>query len=177
MFDLTSRWSVVCVLLLTALAGLSDARSGMIPNHLTLPVLVLGPLVHAVLGGADAIMAAVGSALLCGAAPLVLFARGAIGGGDVKLFAAVGAIGGAHVGLELQFGSYVIGLMYALLLLARRGELQATCVRAGALLVAPLSRGRVHAPQLGAMTCVRLGVPAFLAGVLLLLPRVLGVGP
>jgi Flp pilus assembly protein protease CpaA len=97
----------------------------------------------------------------------------AAGGGDVKLFAALGAITGAQVGLELQFAGYALALAYTLVALLWHGELQATCTRALALLVAPITRGRVPRPPLGAMVSVRLGVPVLVAVVLLIAQRAL----
>jgi Flp pilus assembly protein protease CpaA len=44
----------------------------------------------------------------CGAVPLLLFRLKAIGGGDVKLLATVGAQLGPLLGLELSFAAFVV---------------------------------------------------------------------
>jgi prepilin peptidase CpaA len=118
---------------LSLLAAVTDARSGTIPNTLTLPALALGPI----LGALDAGLLGIGQALLGAVlsmlAPYVLFrtSRGtAIGGGDVKLLAALGALLGARRGLEVQLAALLLLLGYGLLVLTWRGQLCATFARA-----------------------------------------------
>lgn len=113
---------------LTLTAAWSDARTGRIPNLLTLPVLPLGLLLGALDSGLLGLGSALLGACLCLAVPYVLFraSRGtAIGGGDVKLFAAVGALLGPIAGLEVQLASLLVLTVCALLALAWRGELLA----------------------------------------------------
>lgn len=60
-----------------------DWRARRIPNWLTLTALAIAIAI----GGLDAIA----GAILCASIPLVLWSRGVLGGGDVKLLAALGA--------------------------------------------------------------------------------------
>src|SRR5207244_10997265 len=70
-------------------AALFDVRSGIIPRQLSLFGLISGLLIHAFAGGflSAAIAAVIGFAV-----GLTFFQLGAIGGGDVKLITALGAL-------------------------------------------------------------------------------------
>jgi prepilin peptidase CpaA len=77
-----------------------DWRLGEIPNWLTVPVILGAPVVHVIRFAAtnETMDAAfyegaysIGGAALCAVVPLLLFRQSAIGGGDVKLFIAIGA--------------------------------------------------------------------------------------
>jgi len=166
----TSCW----LLALTALAALTDSRTGLIPNWLTLPSLALAPLAQLIAVGPGACGGALLAACACALVPSLLFGLDAIGGGDVKLFAALGALGGTAVGLEIQLLGYALASVWALCGLAYRGALWATLLRALALLVRPLRRTQ---PALAAMHGVRLGVPVLAAAALALVPRIAELWP
>ena len=96
--------------------------------------------------------------------PLLLFGLGAIGGGDVKLFAAIGAVAGMSVGIEIQLASYGMATLYALCVLAHRGHLLATLGRSLALLLAPLTpKAKRAVPPPESMMSLRLGPAIFAA--------------
>jgi prepilin peptidase CpaA len=161
-------WPLVWLLALTLCAAITDARGGLIPNWLTLPSLCAAPLVHGLMAGPGALGMSIGGALLCGLVPLLLFGLRAIGGGDVKLFSAIGAVAGIDLGLRTQLLSYGLCTLYALCLLAWRGALLATLGRSLALLATPfLPRARRAPPPVEAMTSVRLGGAIFAASVAL----------
>jgi prepilin peptidase CpaA len=111
-----------------ALAAFTDHRTGLIPNRLTLGTLALAFVLHgtnaALAGSASDVACALastgGSALLAGIAPAILFTRGGLGGGDVKLLAAIGALLGPLGGLHAELASFAIGGAYALVRLAVR---------------------------------------------------------
>ena len=170
-FSIYDGW----LLALTCAAAVIDARSGLIPNWLTLPTLALAPLAHALQAGPGALGGALLSALLCAAVPLLLFARRAMGGGDVKLFAAAGALVGLHAGLTLQLLSYALATLLAMGWLVQSGELLPMLGRALRLLAGMFSaRARRAAPAAAALTSVRLGVSVFIADAVLLIARGLG---
>lgn len=144
-------------------AAFTDARTGRIPNWLTLPLLGVGPLVAAFHGGLSALLFSVLGALVCGLVPLLLFARNAMGGGDVKLFAALGGLLGWDLGLEVQFFSFCAVAFVLLARMAWDGRLFATLknvVIAGGHLFLPARFHRPLEPQL--MTQVRMGVSILL---------------
>ena len=92
----------IAALATSTVAGVIDLRSGRIPNWVTLPVAGAGLLAHLGLRGAWGLTESVAGLLLCGGVPLLMFrvSRGrAIGGGDVKLFGALGALLGPRMGL------------------------------------------------------------------------------
>jgi prepilin peptidase CpaA len=156
--DPATLFTSLVLLLLGGVAAITDARSGTIPNCLTLPPLLLAPLAQGIALGPGALGASIAGMLICGAVPLVLFLRGGMGGGDVKLLAAIGAVAGMRVGLEVQLVSLLLSGLFALCLLTHRGELWATLLRA----LRPRAAAR-ESSSVGPGLEVRLGVPVLLA--------------
>jgi prepilin peptidase CpaA len=172
-------------LLFIALLGVSgigaviDARTGRIPNWLTLPAALLGVtghLLHAGAGGAVKSLLGLGAGAFV---PWVLYrtTRGrGIGGGDVKLFAALGALGGPALGLEIQLSAFVLLVVFALVRLAFRGRLLVVLLTALRMLVqrllpSPLlPKGWRGTSEAQPLTEMRMG-PAIAAGVVAVLLR------
>lgn len=145
----------------TLAAAWLDAKTGRIPNLLTLPVLPLGLLLGALDGGLWGLGSAVFGALSCLAVPYALFrASGgrAIGGGDVKLFAALGALLGPLSGLEVQLASLLCLAACALVVLGWRGELF-SCLKQSVRLATSwlLPRAQRRPVPLEQMLTMRLG--------------------
>jgi prepilin peptidase CpaA len=135
LFDHLPLLSHAWLLALTGIAAITDTRSGLIPNWITLPTLAAAPLAQLAVGGVTSALNAIAALIACALVPLVMFALRAMGGGDVKLFAALGALCGASLGLELQLLSYGLGAVVGLAAASRRGRLvgaHATPVRLGA---------------------------------------------
>jgi prepilin peptidase CpaA len=156
-----------------AVGALFDARTGRIPNWLTLPLLSVAPVSHALSafyrqGGSRAVLVAFGISLLgaVGSAflPLLLLHAGGLGMGDVKLFAAIGAACGTLVGLYAQTYAYVVAMLYAVVLLAYRGKLSTTIANMKTMFAlpskAPARRAESRHPT---FTEMHFG-PAILAG-------------
>lgn len=75
-----------------ALAGaVNDIRTGRIPNKLTYSALLAALILRTAVLGIFGLRSAVVGLLISGGLFLLLFAIGAMGGGDMKLMAAVGA--------------------------------------------------------------------------------------
>jgi prepilin peptidase CpaA len=87
---MTDIFAVVLVLI----AGASDIRSRRIPNWLTFSGVCAGLALHAATGGLAGLKLSVGGMVLGFGAYLALYCLRAMGAGDVKLMAAVGAIVG-----------------------------------------------------------------------------------
>jgi prepilin peptidase CpaA len=122
---------LVACLAVTLVAAIFDARTGHIPNWITVPPLVLAPLVWLWYGGvwrADrgSLGGSLGSMLLIAAVPLLLWRMKAIGSGDVKLFAAIGALVLADLGIQALFYSICAGSLFAMARLAWEGKLLRT---------------------------------------------------
>jgi len=145
-------------------AAYTDARTGRIPNWLTVPLLFAGPLLSLASTGMPGFLLSLLGLLLCGLAPLLLFARNAMGGGDVKLFAALGGLLGTHLGIEVQFFSFCVVAFVLLAHMAWDGRLFLTLKNvalAGGHIFLPKRYQRPLAPAV--MTQVRMGVSICIA--------------
>jgi len=97
-----------------AIAAVIDARERRIPNWLTFGLL-LGGLGRALAsGGAEGLGHASLGMLVGGAVPLVLYAISALGGGDVKLLAAIGAWVGSGPAIEIFMVESLLGMVIVL---------------------------------------------------------------
>ncbi|GAB5547362.1 MAG: A24 family peptidase [Sandaracinaceae bacterium] len=146
------------ILAMAAVAAFTDVRSGLIPNWLTLPAIVLAPIVHGFLDGMGGLLGSLIGLLACALVPLLIFYRGGMAGGDVKLFAALGAVGGYALGLEAQFLSLVVASIYAVGQLTWNGRLATSLgnsVFIGLNPVLPRKWRRTPPPEL--MHRIRLG--------------------
>lgn len=110
---------VAIAISLLFLAAWGDLRKRRIPNALCLAVGVLG-LVRIVLAGdAGAAVCTIAAAAVVFAASLMLFWRGAVGGGDVKLLAAMALLIGHREVVGFLFLMSVCGGALALGIIMR----------------------------------------------------------
>jgi prepilin peptidase CpaA len=160
---------------MTAVAAWTDFRTGKIPNLVTVVPLAAAPFAHALYaalhGGARAAAIAfaysVVGAIVCGLVPLLLYRLEAIGGGDVKLFLALGALCMPMLGLEAELYGFVAAALVAPARLAFEGKLFATLGNAGRLAVNPLlPRSKRVEVDPAKMTWFKMG-PAIFAGTVL----------
>ncbi|MEM9192879.1 MAG: prepilin peptidase [Myxococcota bacterium] len=207
------------------IAGVSDFRTGKIPNWLTLPPLLIGPLVWGLLLGKAGFIDSVLGIFVCGLVPLVMWfvkvgqpapqagakqslenaeleagdedddenedldgnmdedlsddeaddeyeeeedgedrAAVAMHGGDVKLFAALGALAGWNVGLRAELLAFILAAVFAMAALAWRGRLFATLLNVVFLAVNPFLPKRRRRPMSSEnMSTIRMGVAAAMA--------------
>ena len=107
----------VCALLLLVVCAGWDVRYRKIPNWATLPGIVLGLGLNIGFRGWTGLKAS-GLGLLIGfVVLLVLFVIGWMGGGDVKLMAAVGALMGYPFVVSALFYSLLVGIVIGVALL------------------------------------------------------------
>jgi prepilin peptidase CpaA len=154
---------MICV---AAVAAFTDWRTGHIPNWLTLPVVAVAPIGYLLAFGTNGLILSLLGIFGCGLVPYLLFRSNAIGGGDVKLFAALGAVGGLQLGVEAQLFGLIAAAAFGLVLIAWRGALRRTLVTAFRLATNPIAPKRLRAevtPDM--MTSMRLGVPIFVGTV------------
>ncbi len=147
-------------------AALCDWRRGEIPNWLTLPPIVVGPLAYGLTFGVESALHSLAAAFVSALVPYFLFRRGAMGGGDVKLFGALGAIAGFDmlVGIEIQLGALVVAMLFACGALAWKGALLRTLGNALALALNPLLPTRWRQEPCDALSApIRMGGPIFVA--------------
>lgn len=112
----TSVW--VCVIVV-AVAVTSDIVTRRMPNLVTLGGLVVGLCIHGaagfVAGGFGGGLRGVGASLLgalaCGIIPFMAWKKGEMGAGDVKLFAAIGALVGLGIGFDVEARAFAFSLL------------------------------------------------------------------
>ena len=93
-------------------AVLSDLKTGLIPNLLTIPLWLIGLAVSLYLGGWAGLGAALGAGLLTAA---TTFQFSSPGGGDIKLALAVGAWTGLSGWLFYFLGASITRILLSLL--------------------------------------------------------------
>jgi prepilin peptidase CpaA len=112
-----------------------DVRYRRIPNPFVLATLISGITLNFVLGGVAGALSSIGGCLLAFILMFILHIFGAMGAGDVKLFAAVGSVIGAH----LVFPTFVVvvltGGLLALVTTLRSGIFITTMHRVLQILV------------------------------------------
>ncbi|MFZ5896395.1 MAG: prepilin peptidase [Myxococcota bacterium] len=139
---------LVLAVIVTLAAAIWDQQTGLIPNTITYPLLALGAVTHLAITLARfpnassliIILEIIAGATLCALVPFLLWRKSAMGGGDVKLLAGLGALLGPSVGLELELYAFLCGVVMAPIVLAYRGQLGATAKRSFALLIRPFSK-------------------------------------
>jgi prepilin peptidase CpaA len=129
-----------CVYTATALAcagvaAVFDLKTRRIPNLLTGPSILIGLLLHLVLGGWAQLGLAAAAALIAGGIFVVFYLAGGMGAGDVKLMTAVACMAGFQSMPELLIATVVIGAIFALVMALVRGRLKETFQNIGALFV------------------------------------------
>ena len=135
---------LVLAIVFSAIAAYTDLRRGEIPNWLTASafgagvVASAGVAVHAGLGSRGALFAvlfALVGGLACAVLPFILWLKGVMGGGDVKLFVALGALCHPSLGLDIELSSFLAGTLLVFVQLAYRGILFSMMKRVGIVLV------------------------------------------
>ncbi len=126
-------WVVWLVtLLLATTSGIAlyfDLRWRIIPNWLTYGALFVGLLLNGVLAGGGGFISAL---LGAGAASIIfvpLFFMGGFGGGDVKLMAALGAIGGLKLACNILLITALLGGLMGLIQVIFKGAVRHTMQR------------------------------------------------
>lgn len=150
-----TRWEAV-VIAFVVTAAVSDLRWRRIPKWLAIAGLAGGLAYHAVQGG---ILGSMAAAFVGFAAGLALFQLGAIGGGDVKLVTALGAmLGFAHWVFAMEMAIFTAAAI-ALLQAAVRGRLRQTLANVAALGRWLLSSGGRKHPSIDVANAAMLRAP------------------
>lgn len=105
------------------MAAWSDHRTGTIPNRLTVAGMVAGLVLGTIGGGLFGLGLSLAGGFAAALVPLILFKTGAMGGGDVKLFFALGALLGPGPALECEMGAFLIGAVQGAVMWGRAGLL------------------------------------------------------
>jgi prepilin peptidase CpaA len=135
MFSLPPRGVEMTLLALLVAAAIYDVRYRRIPNWLTVSGVVVGFLVNGLIGVPEGglLFALEGLAVGFGVY-LVLYVLRAMGAGDVKLMAAVGAMAGYQRWFGIFFVTALVGGVMALVMVIVRRRLGKTLWNVGFIL-------------------------------------------
>ncbi|HYO63030.1 MAG TPA: A24 family peptidase [Pyrinomonadaceae bacterium] len=129
---MTQTLAIVNFALLVPLAALItyyDVRYRRIPNAFVLAALVGGVSAHAALGGLGGLGTSLGGLAVGFGIMFVLHVFGAMGAGDVKLFAAVGSMVGSGFVLQTFAVVACVGGLLAVYTMLRAGSARETMFR------------------------------------------------
>jgi prepilin peptidase CpaA len=164
---------LIAAAVIAAVAAWTDARTGHIPNWLTFGTLGVALVGHTALAwyvqhswraGLEELGYSVAGAFVCALVPVFMYWLGGIGAGDIKLFAAIGALCHPMIGIEMEMYAFIAASILALGKMAYQGLLWKTLGRSLALVTNPLRKAenrRDLPPEM--MTWFRLG-PAIFVG-------------
>jgi prepilin peptidase CpaA len=124
--------TIVTIALLLPLAVIityHDVRYRRIPNAYVLATLIGGVALNGILGGFSGLLSSLGGCAVAFALMFMLHVFGAMGPGDVKLFAAIGAVTGVQLVLPTFVVVVLTGGVLALITIIRAGVLLNTMHR------------------------------------------------
>ena len=133
-----SPTAIIVELFLIPLAVLiiyHDVRYRRIPNPFVLATLITGLVFNCAVGGWRGGLNSIGGCVLAFILMFMLHVFGAMGAGDVKLFAAIGSILGAHLVLPTFVVVVLTGGLISLVVVLRSGAFSTTCHRVLQILV------------------------------------------
>jgi prepilin peptidase CpaA len=183
MISLDTNLVLLTVLVLTAVAGFIDWRTGKIPNRLVLVGLVAGVIVHLVVHGSlaqpaslaewvDPLITMALGFVACALVPVMLFYSGAMGGGDAKLLAVIGVTTGPLVGLQVEFYAFIAIALYAPIQMVYQGRILRLLGNIAALAVNPFrAKEKRRAIPQELLTKLRFGPAVFAATAVVALMR------
>jgi prepilin peptidase CpaA len=120
---------IILLVPLTAIIAYYDVRYRRIPNAFVLATLAAGVAINGIFSGLPGVAT---SLVGCGLAFVLMFMLhvfGAMGAGDVKLFAAIGAVTGAQLVLPTFFVVVLTGGLLAVVSVIRAGTVMTTMHR------------------------------------------------
>ena len=125
-----------------------DVQQHRIPNWLTYPAILMGVLLRAHLWGLNGVFTALGGGLLSAGIVFVFYAVRAMGGGDLKLMAAIGAVSGPRYALVSLLATAIAGGVLAIIYAVYRSKLLATLGNTGELVKFHVAGGMQVHPDL-----------------------------
>ena len=138
---MTVLLSAPLTILFVAVCIVSDVRTRRIPNVLTGPALLAGIALNAGIGGWSGLQGSLAGMAVAMVVLIGPFALGGIGGGDVKMMAAVGALLGPILVIRSLVAGLALGGVVTVAHLARQMRLKEKLASTGRMAVnAVLSR-------------------------------------
>jgi prepilin peptidase CpaA len=140
--DIMPDWHALILLgAALAAAAVIDLKMGRIPNFITLPAIVAGLVIQSALGGTAGLWQGLGG-LAAGAIPMIVCWKiGGIGGGDVKLMAAIGALTNWQFAVATLVWGLAIAALMAIGVMIRRRIIRRTLRRVGLSLMTAVVPG------------------------------------
>ena len=135
---MTGPLSIIAAAFLVVLAFIIsyyDVCYRRIPNPFVLATLMVGLFLNATNAGFSGVLSSLGGCVIGFSIMFALHLFGAMGAGDVKLFAAIGSITGAHLVLPTFVVVAVIGGVLGLFSMIRAGQLKLTMMRVFQILI------------------------------------------
>ena len=114
---------------LAIIIGYYDVRYRRIPNAFVLAALAAGLAMNGIFGGLSGVAASLGGCGLAFVLMFILHIFGAMGAGDVKLFAAIGAVTGAQLVVPTFLVVVLTGGLLAIVSIIRAGTVMTTLHR------------------------------------------------
>jgi prepilin peptidase CpaA len=139
---------LIAAVVISGAGAIHDIRTARIPNRLTYSAILFALLAHAITGGWRGLLSAAGGMLICGGFFFILFAIRAMGGGDVKLMAAVGAMVGLSRSGEALVASCLCGGVMALVYMVVKKRAKKTLKNLGSLVQHHSIQGAEIHPEL-----------------------------
>jgi prepilin peptidase CpaA len=153
------NYFLVGAVFIALVGGASDWRSARIPNRLTYCAMAGALLLRLPLLGWSGFSSGVLGMFVAGGFLLLLFAIGAMGGGDVKLMAAVGAWMGKEYVVSVLLTSVLAGGLLAIIYIVFHQGLRKTLANIIALICFHLTSGLQPHPVLNIHENSTLRVP------------------
>ncbi|MFC0526023.1 prepilin peptidase [Pontibacillus salicampi] len=107
----------ILFIILIIIAFVWDVKYEKLPNWLTATGMMVGMVYHLIRGGVDGFLFACLGLLVAGGIFMLLYLFKALGAGDVKLFAAIGAIMGIEFSLYVMMYSVIYAGLIGLVIL------------------------------------------------------------
>ncbi|MGI5927749.1 MAG: A24 family peptidase [Thermacetogeniaceae bacterium] len=115
-----------------------DLTKKKIPNFLTLPVILWGLIYYTITAGFEGLIFSLLGLLLGIAVFFIPFMLGGMGGGDVKLLGAIGAMKGLQFVFDAAIYTVFCGGILAIIYLLYNGQLLRTLKRILSIIAVPL---------------------------------------
>jgi prepilin peptidase CpaA len=112
-----------------------DARYRRIPNAFVLATLIAGLSVNTIMNGMEGALASLGGCALAFGLMFMLHIFGAMGAGDVKLFAGIGSVLGASLVVPTFLVVVLVGGVLAVVTMMRAGTVRETLWRVAQIFV------------------------------------------
>lgn len=158
------------ILVLAAVAALTDLLRGKIYNAMTLPAILGGLMYASVQSGFSGFLQSFGAIALAFGVFGVLYFMKVISAGDVKYLMALGAWGGVRFTLDVALFSLMVGGLFAVVILIVKKQMPDFLSKLRRMLISLVVRElEVDIPNANPKLKMPYGIPMSIAAVLLVL--------